>query len=660
MIQYGEELGAPYADLPDNQGEEWAQRRGSVYAEMARPNVGQIVGLRVKDASSSSAPPMGLYVANTHLFWDPRYRFVRLKQCQTLLDRLASLQNAEGTSYPSVLLGDFNVTPDNIIYNYLTAREELQHNEECWAKFLTPAEHGSMGRGGEGEAAAPVVDPQEAKANSGISSASLSRLVEAVSLNPSASPSPSPSPPGTTTALPFGGNTPLQQLRSELVQQADGSVKVRDVEPHVDHSSPSSVLRLSEVKAVLHHSKQLPLLQSLYANYAQIVPADAQGSLARSQASSYCRWSKEPPYTNYTQKFKGTLDYIFLPVHNPASDLDDPEAEAAAAGAGADAASARSWTQILSAPSCYLQPTHLLELPGEELLMDATALPNDVVSSDHVCIAARVIMSRSPMQSHLPTPAKAVPAATAAASSDASSAAASSSSAPAAHKASPHTTALAKSIAESLMPRPLPAAALTTAAGAAAAAPPSFAPFKPALFHSLNRAKHIGKTLHYQSTVTSTMDLCKDALFGPNADKKPESGTIWLADEQTKGRGRIEGRSWSSPRCANLYFTLLIQLPSSGALQASAFEALRKMNQCVCLSVAQSIEATLQSALGLSPSQPLPPQLQPKIKWPNDVWIGGKKCCGVLIDVEHCAGEMNVVIGVGVRGSSSTQPSHRS
>jgi mRNA deadenylase 3'-5' endonuclease subunit Ccr4 len=145
VVQFGDELGAPYQGLADNSHPDASQRKASVFEEMSRPNVAQLLGLRVKESSGvAGAEPMGLYVTNTHLFWDPRYRFVRLKQCQTLMDRLASMQAEQQTNYPSIMMGDFNVTPDNIIYHYLTDRSELEKNEEQWSKFLTPAEHGSQ------------------------------------------------------------------------------------------------------------------------------------------------------------------------------------------------------------------------------------------------------------------------------------------------------------------------------------------------------------------------------------------------------------------------------------------------------------------------------------------------------------------------------------
>jgi BirA family transcriptional regulator, biotin operon repressor / biotin---[acetyl-CoA-carboxylase] ligase len=105
------------------------------------------------------------------------------------------------------------------------------------------------------------------------------------------------------------------------------------------------------------------------------------------------------------------------------------------------------------------------------------------------------------------------------------------------------------------------------------------------------------------------------------AEAGAPSGCVVTADEQTAGRGR-RGRRWSArPGAALLYSAILRPLdPRHGLLPLA-----------VPLAVCDAIEA-------LAP-------LECSVKWPNDVWIGERKCAGVLIEARPPDW---AVIGVGV------------
>ena len=91
-----------------------------------------------------------------------------------------------------------------------------------------------------------------------------------------------------------------------------------------------------------------------------------------------------------------------------------------------------------------------------------------------------------------------------------------------------------------------------------------------------------------------------------------ERGPLWLlADEQTLGRGRL-GRSWVSEP-GNLYATFLFSI-------AEGPHAAAQVSFVAALAVHDTVMA-------------LRPELSPRIKWPNDVLIGGAKFCGVLPEV---------------------------
>src|SRR5450759_337001 len=114
--------------------------------------------------------------------------------------------------------------------------------------------------------------------------------------------------------------------------------------------------------------------------------------------------------------------------------------------------------------------------------------------------------------------------------------------------------------------------------------------------------RFIGQKIIYYPSLTSTMDAAKkEALWGA------EAGTVVLAGEQTAGRGRLQ-RSWLSP-VGGLAFSVILR-PNLSYLPY--------MVMLASLAVTYGI----RSLTGL----------KPQIKWPNDVLIGEKKICGILIE----------------------------
>lgn len=105
-----------------------------------------------------------------------------------------------------------------------------------------------------------------------------------------------------------------------------------------------------------------------------------------------------------------------------------------------------------------------------------------------------------------------------------------------------------------------------------------------------------------------------------------ECGPLWLvAEEQTGGRGRL-GRAWVSEP-GNLYATFLF--PISEGPQVAA-----QVSFAAALAVHDMVLA-------------LRPGVSPRIKWPNDVLIGGAKFCGVLPEVVG-SNPTRIAIGCGV------------
>jgi len=122
--------------------------------------------------------------------------------------------------------------------------------------------------------------------------------------------------------------------------------------------------------------------------------------------------------------------------------------------------------------------------------------------------------------------------------------------------------------------------------------------------------------------VTSTQDVAR----GLALDGEPE-GTAVMAINQTGGRGR-SGRVWVSPPGKNLALSIILQ-PKVGPSDAALLGLL------TAVAVARTCED-----LGA---------VEPGLKWPNDVLVGGRKIAGILPEAVLHGREVQFVIrGVGL------------
>ena len=119
-------------------------------------------------------------------------------------------------------------------------------------------------------------------------------------------------------------------------------------------------------------------------------------------------------------------------------------------------------------------------------------------------------------------------------------------------------------------------------------------------------------------TISSTNDYLLRKEKNKNKDIK-----ICIAEEQTKGRGR-RGKSWISPKFKNIYFSLNSYLKK---------EDLSGLSIAVALSVSEVLNKINVMSL---------------IKWPNDLLVGNKKICGILIETAKVGELTKVVIGIGI------------
>jgi BirA family biotin operon repressor/biotin-[acetyl-CoA-carboxylase] ligase len=105
---------------------------------------------------------------------------------------------------------------------------------------------------------------------------------------------------------------------------------------------------------------------------------------------------------------------------------------------------------------------------------------------------------------------------------------------------------------------------------------------------------------------------------------------LFLAERQHSGRGR-RGRSWVSPMGRNLTMSLVWPVVDTG-------RGLEGISLVVALSLVESLRSmALQGTELLG------------VKWPNDVWLGGAKLAGILLELQSSpANTGHVVIGMGL------------
>lgn len=105
------------------------------------------------------------------------------------------------------------------------------------------------------------------------------------------------------------------------------------------------------------------------------------------------------------------------------------------------------------------------------------------------------------------------------------------------------------------------------------------------------------------------------------------SGAVCLAEKQTQGKGR-NGRRWISPSGQNIYLSIHWQFSEPP-------KHVGLLSLAVGIAVARALHELGYQKVGL--------------KWPNDLYLQGKKLGGILVDVISHAGQgMRVIIGVGL------------
>jgi BirA family biotin operon repressor/biotin-[acetyl-CoA-carboxylase] ligase len=123
----------------------------------------------------------------------------------------------------------------------------------------------------------------------------------------------------------------------------------------------------------------------------------------------------------------------------------------------------------------------------------------------------------------------------------------------------------------------------------------------------------IGCAIYHFSSVPSTNKLLRNAL-----SRGAPHGTVFIADEQSAGRGRRD-RAWKAS-------------PGSGLLSSALLSPVdsRYCYALAALAVRDAIADITSHA--------------PALKWPNDVLVDGKKVCGILSEQVN----VSAIVGIGI------------
>lgn len=138
------------------------------------------------------------------------------------------------------------------------------------------------------------------------------------------------------------------------------------------------------------------------------------------------------------------------------------------------------------------------------------------------------------------------------------------------------------------------------------------------------------RTIHHYFRVGSTNVAAMESA----AAGEP-GGSVFLAEEQTAGRGR-SGHGWHSEKSCGIYCSVLLRpdVPPSDVLVLSLAGGL-------------AVQAAIEQVTGV----------RPDLRWPNDLLLGNKKFCGILTEMNAEPTRVRyVVMGIGLNVNQQSLP----
>ncbi|WP_153732238.1 biotin--[acetyl-CoA-carboxylase] ligase [Sporosarcina obsidiansis] len=152
----------------------------------------------------------------------------------------------------------------------------------------------------------------------------------------------------------------------------------------------------------------------------------------------------------------------------------------------------------------------------------------------------------------------------------------------------------------------------------------------PDLVNQANIKKHLqtaeyGHTIHYFKTCPTTQTIAHEEAQNGAAD-----GTLIIAEEQTAGKGRL-ARPWTSNEGRGIWMSLIIR-PELAPQQAP------QLTLVTAVAIVRAIEEVAD--------------IQPVIKWPNDILINGKKVTGILTELQADPDRVKaIILGIGLNAN---------
>ena len=151
-----------------------------------------------------------------------------------------------------------------------------------------------------------------------------------------------------------------------------------------------------------------------------------------------------------------------------------------------------------------------------------------------------------------------------------------------------------------------------------------------AVFEGIGETRFAGLVRHFP-TVSSTSTLALEAAGAGAAE-----GQVWVADEQTAGRGR-GGHTWHSEPGAGLYVSILLR---------------------PALALADALHLSLATGLAVQAAVAEMTRHAADLRWPNDLLLDEKKFGGILVEtaISSPSTLRHAVVGIGINVGHTSFP----